>query len=147
MPYLHVIQSLTDPLCSLITDDPVRPEIPLEFRVSVSSEIFALLDELSQEPLAAVCCAYRDLIPENTHELIAQPLSASVAVFYTIWSYKPGAGRKLIIAAREWIQSNRPEIARFVTLSPPTDMARVFHLRNGAEVFRINTDTVNYLYP
>jgi hypothetical protein len=147
MPLLHVIQSLTDPLCSLITDDPVRPEIPLEFRVSSSSEIFVLLDELSSEPLAAVCCAYRDSIPENTAELILQPVEACVAVFYTIWSYQPGAGRKLIVAARRWIQDNRAEISKFVTLSPPTDMARVFHLRNGAEVFRVNTDTVNYLYP
>ena len=144
---LHVIQSLTDPLCSLITDDPVRPEIPLEFRVSASSEIFVLLDELSLEPLAAVCCAYRDSIPENTTDLVLQPLAASVAVFYTIWSYKPGAGRRLIITARRWIQDNRSDITKFVTLSPPTDMARVFHLRNGAEVFRVNTDTVNYLYP
>jgi hypothetical protein len=147
MPLLHVIQSLTDPLCSLITDDPVRPEIPLEFRVSTSSEIFVLLDELDLIPMAAVCCAYRDSIPKNTADLILQPLSASVAVFYTIWSYQPGGGRSLIVAARRWIQANRAEINQFVTLSPPTDMARVFHLRNGAEVFRVNSDTVNYLYP
>jgi hypothetical protein len=147
MPLLHVIQTLTDPLCSVITDDPVRPEIPLEFRVSSSSEIFVLLDELSLEPIAAVCCAYRDSIPENTIDLVLQPLAATVAVFYTIWSYQPGAGRRLIVSARNWIQENRAEIVKFVTLSPPTDMARVFHLRNGAEVFRVNTDTVNYLYP
>jgi hypothetical protein len=131
----------------LITDDPVRPEIPLEFRVSTSSEIFVLLDELDLTPMAAVCCAYRDSIPENTADLILQPLSASVAVFYTIWSYQPRGGRSLIVAARRWIQANRVEINQFVTLSPPTDMARVFHLRNGAEVFRVNSDTVNYLYP
>jgi hypothetical protein len=70
-----------------------------------------------------------------------------VAVFYTIWSYVPGAGRRLITQARRWIQENRVEIRQFVTLSPPTDMARVFHLRNGAEVHRVNVDTVNYLYP
>jgi hypothetical protein len=119
----------------------------LEFRVSASSEIFVLLDSETSEPMAAVCCAYRDSIPQNTTELIQQPLAATVAVFYTIWSYKPGAGRKLIITARRWIQDNREGIDQFVTLSPPTDMARVFHLRNGAEVFRVNTDTVNYLYP
>ena len=144
---LHIIQSLTDPLGSLILDDPVRPEIPLEFRVSASSEIFVLLDNDSGKPTAAVCCAYRDTVPENTTELIQQPVAASVAVFYTIWSYQPGAGRKLITAARRWIQDNKQGIVKFVTLSPPTDMARVFHLRNGAEVFRVNTDTVNYLYP
>jgi hypothetical protein len=69
-----------------------------------------------------------------------------VAVFYTIWSYYPGAGRRLIRSAAEWIQKNRTNITEFVTLSPPTDMARIFHLRNGAKEFRINENTVNYLY-
>ena len=144
---LHVIQTLKDPLVRLIQDDPVRPEIPLEFRVGDHTEIFVLLDDVSREPTAAVCAAYRTSIPENVFELAAQPEELpSVAVFYTIWSYKPGAGRKMIIEARKWIQENRTNIKKFVTLSPPTDMARVFHLRNGAEVFRVNTDTVNYLY-
>jgi hypothetical protein len=75
------------------------------------------------------------------------PQSATVAVFYTIWSYRPGAGRRLIIAARRWIEENRQDIKEFVTLSPPTEMARIFHLRNGAGVFRVNHDTVNYVYP
>jgi hypothetical protein len=68
------------------------------------------------------------------------------AVFYTIWSYVPGAGRKLIVQARNWLIANRTEIKTFVTLSPPTDMARVFHLRNGAGVLSVNEDTVNYIY-
>jgi len=145
---LHIIKDLKDPLCSLVRDDPVRPDIPLEFRVSDNAEIFVLLDDLEQLPTAAVCCAYRSLVPSNVVELAQEPeLLAHVAVFYTIWSYKPGAGRKLIIAARKWIIENRSEISEFVTLSPPTDMARVFHLRNGAEIFRVNPDTVNYLYP
>jgi hypothetical protein len=33
-----------------------------------------------------------------------------------------------------------------VTLSPKTDMARRFHLKNGAAVYRENLETVNYLY-
>ena len=69
-----------------------------------------------------------------------------MAVFYTIWSYRPGAGRKLIRAAAAWIRKHRPEISEFVTLSPPTEMARTFHLRNGARELRVNGDTVNYLY-
>lgn len=147
MPYLHIITDLLDPFCRLISDDPVRPEIPLEFRVSASSEIFVLLDD-SDQPTAAVCCAYRNQIPSTVVELAQQPDSLPhVAVFYTIWSYQPGAGRRLIISARDWIMNNRPSISEFVTLSPTTDMARVFHLRNGAAVFRVNSDTVNYLYP
>jgi hypothetical protein len=33
-----------------------------------------------------------------------------------------------------------------VTLSPKTDMARKFHLKNGAKIFRENEETVNYEY-
>jgi len=144
---LHVIQKLSDPLTRLIKDDPVRPDIPLEFRVSDSCEIFVLLDDSTQEPTAAVCVAYRDSTPADVYELAQAPTDPNTAVFYTIWSYKPGAGRRLIGQARAWIQHNRSYIKNFVTLSPPTDMARVFHLKNGAEIFRVNPDTVNYLYP
>jgi len=144
---LHVIQRVDDPLIRLVADDPVRPEIPREFRVGPFSEIFVLSCE-DGSPAAAVCCAYRTEIPMDLVELAQLPVEVPhVAVFYTIWSYQPGAGRRLITQARRWIQDNRAEIKQFVTLSPPTDMARVFHLRNGAEVHRVNVDTVNYLYP
>lgn len=119
----------------------------MEFRIGPNSEIFVLCDNDSHESLAVVCCAYRDSMPADLVELAQDPMAASVAVFYTIWSYKPGAGRKLIGEARRWIESNRKNIREFVTLSPPTDMARVFHLRNGASVSRVNRDTVNYRYP
>jgi hypothetical protein len=69
-----------------------------------------------------------------------------VAIFYTIWSYAPGAGRTLIFDAVKHIKENKPEIQRYVTLSPKTDLAKRFHLRNGAVVFRENEDTVNYEY-
>jgi len=39
-------------------------------------------------------------------------------------------------------------IERVITLSPTTEMAKNFHLSNGAVVYRINedVDTVNYEY-
>ena len=142
---LHCITTLTDPLCSLVTDDPVRPDIPIEFRVNAWSNIFVLLDDYGK-PGAVVCARYCDQIPRSVEELAQQPSVGSVAVFYTIWSYVPGAGRRLIVAARDWLVTNRTTVEQFVTLSPPTDMARIFHLRNGASVFAINSDTVNYIY-
>jgi len=57
-----------------------------------------------------------------------------------------GAGRELILEAVQYIKNNRPEITRFVTLSPKTTMAEQFHLKNGAVVFRENENTVNYEY-
>lgn len=144
---LHVIQTLSDPLIRLISDDPVRPEIPPEFRVNARAEIFVLCDDLTHESQAVVCAAYRSLVPKDLVEL-AQIIEDQphVAVFYTIWSYRPGAGRRLITEARSWISENRTAITEFVTLSPQTDMARIFHLRNGAAVGRVNADTVNYRY-
>jgi hypothetical protein len=144
---LYVINRIDDPLCRVIADDPVRPELPIEFRVNSQAEIFLLCDDLKQTPAAAVCVAYRSWIPPDLHGLSQLPDGeASVAVFYTIWSYRAGDGRRLITLARDHISQSRPQITRYVTLSPPTEMARIFHLRNGAEVFRVNSDSVNYLY-
>jgi hypothetical protein len=33
-----------------------------------------------------------------------------------------------------------------VTLSPKTEMARRFHLKNGASELRENSNTINYIY-
>jgi hypothetical protein len=143
---LHIISSPSDPLAQLIKDDPVRPEIDLDFRVSESSEIIVASDEYGK-PTAVVCVLYRDSVPRSREELLEYAsYTPIVAVFYTIWSYQPGAGRKLIVAARSHIQKTRPNIKKYVTLSPPTEMARVFHLRNGAQVLNINADSVNYSY-
>ena len=70
----------------------------------------------------------------------------TTAVFYTIWSYKAGKGKELLIQAVKEIQKQHPTITRFVTLSPKTEVARRFHLKNGAIVFRENLDTTNYEY-
>ena len=37
-------------------------------------------------------------------------------------------------------------LKRFVTLSPKTELAKRFHLKNGAIVYRENDETVNYEY-
>ena len=61
-------------------------------------------------------------------------------------SYAPGAGTELLLSAVDNIREQYPAIKRFVTLSPRTEMARRFHIKNGAVVFRENADTVNYEY-
>lgn len=141
---LYIINSLSDPLIQYLKDDPVRPEIPAEFRVSDTTEIFVLLNE--DRPSAIVCVAYRDFVPKDCEELYKKPSEPSVAVFYTIWSYDPGAGRKLIQTARKELSNRKPEIKKFVTLSPQTEMAKKFHLKNGASIFRDNPSSVNYEY-
>jgi len=90
---LHFINYLTDPFLEYIKDDPVRPEIPKEFRVTANSEIVAIIEE--GKPKAIVCVAYRDFVPQDCNELMTTPVNPSIAVFYTIWSYTAGAGRDL----------------------------------------------------
>lgn len=145
---LHRIKDVTDPLIQLIRDDPVRPDIPVSFRLGGNASIYVLLsDDEYALPLAVVCVCHKDLVPKSVDELMAENIAdPDVAVFYTIWSYKPGAGRKLITEACSFIRTNNPSIKKYVTLSPPTEMAKIFHLRNGAQVLNINDNTVNYKY-
>ena len=142
---LYIINDPKDPLLSYIKDDPVRPEIPTEFRVSDTTEVLALLDE-SGRPTAMVCVAYRDFVPKDTMDLMLHPTSPNIAVFYTIWSYVSGAGRDLIVQARKELPFRLPTINKFVTLSPQPEMARRFHLKNGATIFSENATSVNYEY-
>lgn len=142
---LHIIRDLQDELITLIKDDPVRPEIPPEQRVNEHSEIFVLKNDQGA-PLAVTCVKFLADIPERVDDLINNSFEANTAVFYTIWSYAAGAGRELITTARERIRQEHPEVTTYVTLSPKTEMARRFHLKNGAEIYRENSDTVNYLY-
>lgn len=142
---LKIIRNIQDELTSLIKDDPVRPEIPLEQRVNQFSEIFVLESDQG-EPEAVTCVKFLGSIPERVEDLADLAVNTNTAVFYTIWSYAQGAGRKLIEEAQARIREERPEVTTFVTLSPKTEMAERFHLKNGASKYRVNTDTVNYLY-
>ena len=142
---LQFIKDLTDKLLEFIKDDPVRPEISKDFRVSDGRMVAALVDE-ERNPEAMVCVSFHDFVPENVEGLKKTTQVPTTAVFYTIWSYKTGKGAELLTQAVKSIQEKYPSIERFVTLSPKTNMARRFHLKNGAIVFRENEDTVNYEY-
>jgi hypothetical protein len=139
---LKIINTITDPLVDLIKDDPVRPAIPTQARIHDHAEILVLME--NDAPAAVVCVAYLDQVPTTETEL--GKTGDNIAAFYTIWSYQPGAGRRLIRAARLHIALNRPTITRYVTLSPKTEMARKFHTSNGAKTLKENDETVNYEY-
>jgi len=141
---LHTITTISDDLATLIKDDPVRPEIPLSDRVNSNSRIYMLKD--GDETLAVTCVKFLETIPAAVDDLVVLIGGATTAVFYTIWSYTAGSGRELIVEAQKSIESEFPEIQTYVTLSPKTEMARRFHLKNGARELRENTDTINYIY-
>ena len=142
---LHFIRDLSHKLLDFIKDDPVRPEIPTEYRVS-NGRMVAALAEKEDEPEAIVCVSFHDFIPEDVKDLDNTAQVPTTAIFYTIWSYKSGKGQELLKAAVKGIQEQYPSVTRFVTLSPKTNMARRFHLKNGAIVYRENVDTTNYEY-
>lgn len=143
---LTFIREISNALLDFIKDDPVRPEISKDFRVSDGRMVAALVDEEKQEPTAMVCVSFHDFVPQDVNDLNTTAQVPTTAVFYTIWSYKAGKGKELLIQAVRQIQQDHPSITRFVTLSPKSEVARRFHLKNGAIVFRENVDTVNYEY-
>ena len=133
-----------------VSDDPVRPELDLEFRLSPGRTVYALTED--GEYKAAICIAYCNDVPTTVKELdkLSQATNngthSSIAVAYTVWSKKPRAGRKIIMDLIEIIKKD-DTIRRVVTLSPKTAMAKKFHLNNGAFVLQLNTETDNYEYP
>lgn len=142
---LDIITDTTDPLTKYIKDDPVRPDLSVEDRISKNKEIIAMVDK-DGTPMSMVCVCYQNTVPTEVAELNGED-DPTIAIFYTIWSYAPGAGKKLIFAARDMIKERHTSVKRFVTLSPCSDLARKFHTANGATVLSVNTESVNYEYP
>mgnify|MGYP000302891138 FL=1 len=132
-----------------VTEDPVRPELSLEWRKEYNRQIFGLKYEDNIE--GVVCVAYTKGVPHSVRELELMSENASMkndadtAVAYTVWSRKRGAGKEIIHKLSEHAQKN-PELKRMVTLSPLTPMATHFHIRNGAKLIQHNPDTQNFEY-
>jgi len=141
---LHHIKDINDPLTRVIKDDPVRPHIPLEQRINDAAEILIL--KAGEKILAATCMQWLKDVPEDEQDLIDMAKDRNIAVFYTIWSYSPGAGAALLQQAAKWLREEFKDMQGIVTLSPQTPMAERFHLKNGAKIRRQNETSVNYEY-
>ena len=134
----------------LIANDPVRPHIPFQQRVGRGRDIFVL--EKEEKISAVICVAYCNEIPTNERELELYTQQANqdgqhgnIAVFYTVWSYEKGAGREIVNQVFEFLQNESP-CNKFVTLSPLTEMARKFHISNGAVFLEKYKDCQNFEY-
>ena len=141
---LHIITSISDDLQTLIMDDPVRPEIQLSERINSNSRIYLLKKD--DQTQAVTCVKFLNAVPAAVEDMVGLVESATTVVFYTIWSYAAGAGRTLIQEAQKSIEAEFPGIETYVTLSPKTEMARRFHIKNGARELRENPNTINYIY-
>ena len=119
-------------------EDPVRPELDREFRHTAGREVWT-------NEGAVICIAFCNDIPRTVNDLNFM-LGLDHAIFYTVWSRKPGAGRTLVNDMWAYLMMTRPWIKRYVTLSPKTKMAYRFHIANGAVVLNSNETTDNYEY-
>lgn len=145
MTELELVQIRDDWRLGHCTDDPVRPHLPLAWRVSKGREVYGLEDENSVLQ-AVICVAYCTDVPLTEAELDrASTPEGSTAVFYTVWSYAKGAGREMVLRAADHIHKTRG-CSRYVTLSPLTEMAEKFHIRNGARLLTRGDTCQNFEY-
>ena len=94
---------------------------------------------------AVVCVSFTNSLPISEMDLVGRIHTGNIAIFYTVWSKEKGLGR-LVLNETLNIISKRATIKRFITLSPKTEMAKRFHLSNGASLLQENFDTNNFEY-
>ena len=135
--------------------DPVRPELNNEFRTSFGRKIYGV--KFKDEIHAVMCVAFTNTIPKTVHELDIYSRDAflqsatrdqnvgKIAIAYTVWSNKKGGGKLIVKEVFKMIKKSN-HLTRLVTLSPLTEMARNFHLHNGAEEIKVNEETQNFEY-
>ncbi len=123
----------------LVKDDPVRPNIDPQWRITPPREVYTI------DGIAGLCVAFTNSIPISEMDLVGRIHTGNIAIFYTVWSKEKGLGR-LVLNETLNIISKRATIKRFITLSPKTEMAKRFHLSNGATLLQENFDTNNFEY-
>jgi len=139
-----------------VKEDPVRPELDLQFRQSYGRKIIGLKDDVG-EIAAIICFAFTNEVPKTVEEMEKMSYDAalqsvhragvqgSIAIAYTVWARKKGGGRAIVNEVYKSVkQSNN--LNRLVTLSPLTDMARNFHIKNGAKELQVNETSQNFEY-
>ena len=136
-------------------DDPVRPELDIVFRRSYGRKIFGV--KYKREICAIMCFGFTNEIPKNVKELDLMTKDAylksaqrdqnigKIAIAYTIWSKKRGGGKLIVKEVFKMIKKSN-HLNRLITLSPLTEMARNFHLNNGAKELQVNEETQNFEY-
>tara|TARA_Y100000361_G_scaffold141961_1_gene147533 strand:- start:24 stop:701 length:678 start_codon:yes stop_codon:yes gene_type:complete len=139
-----------------VKEDPVRPELDLQFRQSYGRKIYGLKDDVG-EIAAIMCFAFTNEVPKTVEEMETLSYDAalqsvhragiqgSIAIAYTVWAKKKGGGRAIVNEVYKMVKKSN-HLNRLVTLSPLTDMARNFHIKNGAKELQVNESTQNFEY-
>jgi hypothetical protein len=138
-----------------VSEDPVRPELDVIFRRSYGRKIFGV--KYKKEICAIMCFGFTDEVPKTVKELDLMTRDAylksaqrdqnigQIAIAYTIWSKKKGGGKLIVKEIFKMIKKSN-HLTRLITLSPLTEMARNFHLKNGAVELYVNKETQNFEY-
>ena len=127
-------------------DDPIRPELDNTFRITKGRKIFGL--KYKDEIDGVVCLAFMNELPTTVKELDLMSVNeedSQIAVAYTLWSLKKGAGKKIMKELLKYMKKQN-NIDSIMTLSPLTPMATHYHIRNGAKLVKINPTTQNFQY-
>ena len=127
-------------------DDPVRPELDNTFRTTKGRKIFGL--KYKDEFEGVVCLAFTNELPATVKELDLMSVdekNSQIAVAYTLWSLKKGAGKKIMKELLKYMKKQN-NIDSIMTLSPLTPVATHYHIRNGAKLIKINPTTQNFQY-
>ena len=138
-----------------VKEDPVRPELDIVFRRSYGRKIFGV--KYKKEIFAIMCFGFTEQVPITVKELDLMTRDAylksaqrdqnigKIAIAYTVWSKKKGGGKLIVKEVFKMIKKSN-HLNRLITLSPLTDMARNFHLHNGAAQLQVNEETQNFEY-
>ena len=136
-------------------EDPVRPDLDNNFRTSYGRKIFGV--KYKNEICAIMCFGFTNEVPKTVEELDLMTRDAhlqstlrdrnvgKIAIAYTVWSKKKGGGKLIVNEVFKKIKKSN-HLNRLITLSPLTEMARNFHLRNGAVELQVNEKTQNFEY-
>ncbi len=136
-------------------EDPVRPELDNDFRTSFGRKIYGV--KYKNEIHAVMCFAFTNKVPKDvvqldkfSHDAFLQSTQrgqnvGQIAIAYTVWSKKKGGGKLIVKEVFKKIKKSN-HLNRLVTLSPLTEMATNFHLRNGAKLLQVNESTQNFEY-
>jgi len=151
----------------LIEDDPVRPDLFRDNSVRFEGpfRVYAEVNDETGEIAAVVCVAICKFVPQAEFQLkllaagkgqeIAERLAEREAMYgalgtvvcpYAIWSYQKGHGSKLINNLLEAVPFLHPEVSAVITMSPHTETAMRFHIKNGADIFSTAERCINYEY-
>ena len=133
-----------------VSEDPIRPEYDNEFRTAYGRKIYGLKSNDDIEGF--ICIAFCDDVPQTMKELDLMSKNAfhekngNIAVAYTVWSRKRGAGKETIFNTKKFIKEEFKSVNRFITLSPLTPIATHFHIKHGAKLININATSQNFEY-